>query len=1052
MTKQFDGQAIAHQRIAAEARDRTGVLDLGQLGLTELPDAMFALTHLRRLHLGRRMMLRDGTWEFDWTNRDPPNWFGAFDRIAELRNLTVLSIGDLPCESIAFVASLTALQSLDCFGTRVTDLAPLASLTALQSLNCSGTQVTDLAPLASLTALQSLDCRYTQVTDLAPLASLTALQSLDCAGTRVTDLAPLASLTALQSLNCSETRVTDLAPLACLTALQSLDCLGTRVTDLAPLASLTALQSLDCRFTQVTDLAPLASLTALQSLHCSGTQVTDLAPLASLTALQSLDCSRTRVTDLAPLASLTALQSLDCSDCPKLIVPEAIWHLPALTKVVMHQTDIAGIPPEELSQSWDDNCLPSVRAYLRDRQADAEISTDVKLLILGNGRAGKTQLTRFLDNQPFEPNSKSTHGISIVDTTLPGARGQPDTKLHIWDFGGQDIYHGTHALFVRTRAIFLLVWSRTTEPPPPTVPYEGLIFRNYPLQYWAMHAAHFRGDDSLVLLVQSQCDEPEDEAPDFPLSPETRKALGRIREVRFSAKSHFRGHAELIASLHGAIAESRDKTGPVRVPAGRMRVRRRLEALRNLDGSMPENWRLMDQTTFKAWCKEAKGITSPEMFLRSLHNSGIVFYQDGLFDDRIVLDHGWALNAIYTVFDRTSCYARLLKSDGRFDRPRLQELAWQNYKIEEQKLFLGMMRSCGICFIYQRTRPWEEDDDTIYIAPDLLPERATVQTQIDARWDASPAQQSIVFTYDLLHPGLIRSVIARIGDNAGIDAIYWRGGVIVYETELRSHALIEHAIPEDSCTGTVTLQTKGGQARELLDRLAHWIEEENSRLGLRATTSHPLPPPDRDPDTKTNFGPQPAEDFDCFVSYAWGDTTPEGKQREAYVDQLCAEANRRDHKILRDKEAIGLGDRISEFMQRLGQGKRVYIILSNKYLQSRNCMFELLEIYRNSRQQPEEFLHRIKVYKLAEVHLHPQKARQTWQDWWDAQVQEDTQTIGGHLRKRKLHRIKNDMDGFINVSEIADDCLNMLALIADTLNANTWEDFLANGFNDPPTP
>ena len=57
---------------------------------------------------------------------------------------------------------------------------PLAGLSALQSLNCSGTQVSDLMPLAGLSALQSLTCWRTQVSDLMPLAGLSALQSLDC--------------------------------------------------------------------------------------------------------------------------------------------------------------------------------------------------------------------------------------------------------------------------------------------------------------------------------------------------------------------------------------------------------------------------------------------------------------------------------------------------------------------------------------------------------------------------------------------------------------------------------------------------------------------------------------------------------------------------------------------------------------------------------------------------------------------------------------------------------------------------------------------------------
>ena len=41
----------------------------------------------------------------------------------------------------------------------------------------------------------------------------------------------------------------------------------------------------------------------------------------------------------------------------------------------------------------------------------------------------------------------STHGIEISAAPLARAPGEsPLATLRIWDFGGQDIYHGTHAL------------------------------------------------------------------------------------------------------------------------------------------------------------------------------------------------------------------------------------------------------------------------------------------------------------------------------------------------------------------------------------------------------------------------------------------------------------------------------------------------------------------------------------------------------------------------------------------------------------------------------
>src|SRR3712207_1795683 len=52
MAEELDGLDIARARIAEEAEQRTGDLDLGRLGLTRLPPELFGLRHLRRLNLG----------------------------------------------------------------------------------------------------------------------------------------------------------------------------------------------------------------------------------------------------------------------------------------------------------------------------------------------------------------------------------------------------------------------------------------------------------------------------------------------------------------------------------------------------------------------------------------------------------------------------------------------------------------------------------------------------------------------------------------------------------------------------------------------------------------------------------------------------------------------------------------------------------------------------------------------------------------------------------------------------------------------------------------
>src|SRR5262249_21392031 len=157
------------------------------------------------------------------------------------------------------------------------------------------------------------------------------------------------------------------------------------------------------------------------------------------------------------------------------------------------------------------------------------------------------------------------------------------------------------------------------------------------------------------------------------------------------------------------------------IGSGRLRVKRRIEALRDADAALPpeqRRYRTISQEHFQQLCDDEGGVSSPEYLLDYLNNAGIVFYRTELFDDRIILDQSWALDAVYTIFHRNKCHRQIRQLGGRFTRPLLESLVWDNYSVEEQQLFLSMMVSCGICFVHRRRPNSDEEDE--YIAPDLL--------------------------------------------------------------------------------------------------------------------------------------------------------------------------------------------------------------------------------------------------------------------------------------------------------------------------------------------
>jgi internalin A len=178
-------------------------------------------------------------------------------------------------------------------------------------------------------------------------------------------------------------------------------------------------------------------------------------------------------------------------------------------------------------------------------------------LVLGNGRAGKTQLVNRWRGPEFayQPEWDSTHGVQVASASL--ATDAAPIRLHVWDFGGQDIYHGTHALFTRTRAVTAVVWASDTEREQ-SYERDGIRFRNHPLRYWLNYVKHQSGANNPLLIVQSKCSTPDCDVRRPAFDDMDVAGLSNVKELQFSALKN-RGRAalddalrEAAAMLHGA--------------------------------------------------------------------------------------------------------------------------------------------------------------------------------------------------------------------------------------------------------------------------------------------------------------------------------------------------------------------------------------------------------------------------------------------------------------------------------------------------------------------
>jgi len=186
-----------------------------------------------------------------------------------------------------------------------------------------------------------------------------------------------------------------------------------------------------------------------------------------------------------------------------------------------------------------------------------------------------------------------------------------------------------------------------------------------------------------------------------------------------------------------------------------------------------------------------------------------------------------------------------------------------------------------------------------------------------------------------------------------------------------------------------------------------------------------------------------SRDYDWYVSYAWGDNSPEGQERDCVITNLMAAAKKQNISIRRDSNHIKFGESIHAFMKTLAQGQRIFILLSDKYLKSPFCTYELSHIWRECRQDADEFARKVRIYKTACATIDDPAQRVAYYRHWKSEAERLTEAIACYdpadvppLDQEMLRTI-NSFKGQIGT---------ILTEIANRLQPRQWEDFITHGF------
>lgn len=437
--------------------------------------------------------------------------------------------------------------------------------------------------------------------------------------------------------------------------------------------------------------------------------------------------------------------------------------------------DIKDPPFVVLNQGID-----AVNRYFQEKDKQGtEKLYEAKIVIVGAGESGKTTLIRKLQdpNHPV-PNAedKRTEGIRVTAYPFQGITkdGIKDIQAHIWDFGGQELYHTTHQLFLTPDTLYILLNDNRKN--------------DTDFYYWLNIVTIRAGENNPILMVFNAKDNAARQiVPGEEIYSTFPNLIKEGIDVNFADTD--------LADIHKmkqTIEEyftCLDVLGKT-FPAYWVKVREKLTMVSE---------EYISWEKFAEICEEngIKDVSQMQLLAITLHNLGVLLYFPKVFGlgNLVILKSQWCIDAIYSALDTKE----IIRSGGRFNEHALAE-KWAGKRFAGNHLqLLKIMQHFDLCY--------KIDGTAHYIAPQLLPILENRLKQKRSDWE-------IVFHFDytFMPAGFITRLIARM--SLFIKTPYvWRNGVTLeWENETIAE-IIEHQL-----TQKIEIKIKGHERkRRLLD-------------------------------------------------------------------------------------------------------------------------------------------------------------------------------------------------------------------------------------------
>jgi len=493
----------------------------------------------------------------------------------------------------------------------------------------------------------------------------------------------------------------------------------------------------------------IGDLQHLRMLYLSGNKLKELPDsIGKLTKLEVLDLSDNELTELPPsIGNLKSLHTLRLGGNKLKRLPNTIDQLKKLVELELEGNNFVDIEKEIFRLSAAEIINHLQQNVTHDK---GDPFHEAKVIILGNPGVGKTSLLRRLKDEGFDEGETPTQDVNIHHLTVK--RGRDLIRLHLWDFGQEEMDLETFKLFMSPRTLYLLLID----------PYKEQTSMKDSPGYWLRIIKRY-GKDAPILVAMPRRDEQRNSKISW---GKYRESYPIIDVISYSSKTEAG-----IPELKGAISQALRYLHYLddALPSHYHKVKRELRA---------HNKKYITHKQFEMICrKNSTKFTDKNIYdlANLLHDLGSIihFADDIILEGTYILKPEWITQGVKQIIN-----SPILKStDGVLRVEYLNRIMADaqgqlliDYPREKHFFLLTLMAK----FEFIRPVP---DQRYTYLIPKVFTKKLPGKFNNALIW-SDQILLKFQYVYSIDPTPIVERVMSRFQYNI-VTNIYWQLGVLI---------------------------------------------------------------------------------------------------------------------------------------------------------------------------------------------------------------------------------------------------------------------------------